>query len=123
MGRTYPSLIVYADRGRGRSHPAGVLSLHCSPHGKPAVIELRVKQMCSVPPYDRDPDRARFLTGLRGLGIPRLEVDDAAIGARPGIPLDDLTDGRAERLLRLVDRWIEQTRAHARRPALTTNEV
>jgi hypothetical protein len=35
---------------------------------------------------------------------------------RPNIPLDELTTGRAERLLSLVDRWIEDVRAHAAEP-------
>jgi hypothetical protein len=35
---------------------------------------------------------------------------------RPNIPLSQLTRGRAEQLLSLVDRWIDNIRAHAGEP-------
>ena len=53
---------------------------------------------------------------LRALGIPRLDAEEALIDKRPNIPLNELTNGRVERLLALVDRWIEDVRAHATEP-------
>jgi hypothetical protein len=50
------------------------------------------------------------------LGIPRLDDEPALVGKRPNIPLDQLTDGRIQGLLSLVDRWISDVRAHAGDP-------
>jgi len=47
---------------------------------------------------------------------PRLDTEEALAGKRPNIPLSQLTGGRAERLLSLVDRWIHDIRAHATEP-------
>lgn len=110
-GAIYPSLTVYADFGRGSSRRIGILSLHSNPRGGPGVLEVRVGQMCSVPPYDSDAARASFTADLHALGITRLA--DAPVRKRPNIPLHDLADGRAERLLRLIDRWIDDVQAHA----------
>jgi hypothetical protein len=35
---------------------------------------------------------------------------------RPNIPLDELTEGRIEHLLALVDQWINDIRAHTAEP-------
>lgn len=48
------------------------------------------------------------------------EVWPMSSGKRPEIPLAELTDGRAEHLLALVDRWLEEVRAYAAEPE--TNE-
>jgi FHA domain len=102
-GASYPFLTVHADFGASRR--IGLLSLH----GGPAVLEVRVGQMCSVPPYDGDAARVRFTAGLHALGI--MGLKDVPLGKKPSIPLDDLADGRAERLLHLLDRWIDDVQA------------
>jgi hypothetical protein len=90
-----------------------VLALYASVPGEDPMLEVRVKRMCRTPPY-RNPDaRARLVAGLKALGIPRLDTEDALTDKRPNIPLGQLTAGRAERLLSLVDRWINDIRAHA----------
>jgi hypothetical protein len=80
------------------------------------MLEIRVKRMCRTPPYNRADDRARLTADLRALGVPRLEAEVALTDKRPNIPLDELTSGRVERLLSIVDRWIEDVRAHAGEP-------
>jgi hypothetical protein len=72
--------------------------------------------MCRTPPYNRHETRARLVADLQALGVPRLETEDALTDKRPNIPLNELTGGRAERLLSLTDRWIEDVRAHAAEP-------
>jgi FHA domain len=108
-GASYPSLTIHADCGASRR--IGILSLRGSPSGGAGVLEIRAAQMCSVPPYDGAAARARFMAGLHALGITGLQ--DVPLGKRPSIPLDDLADGRSERLLRFVDRWIDDVQTHA----------
>jgi hypothetical protein len=86
------------------------------------MLEVRVKRICRTPPYNQAEVRAQLTADLRGLGIPRLDAEPALADKRPNIPLDELTAGRAERLLNLVDQWIENIRAHAKE-AETTYEV
>lgn len=43
---------------------------------------------------------------FRALGIPRLDAEDIPTAIRPNIPLDQLTSGRLERLLTLVDQCL-----------------
>jgi hypothetical protein len=81
----------------GQAHPA---------------LEVRVNEMCSTPPYDRRHARKHLIADLHALGIPRLDREDALYRKRPEIPLADLTDGRAEQLLALIDRWIGEVQAH-----------
>jgi hypothetical protein len=45
-----------------------------------------------------------------------LASETVLAGTRPNIPLDQLTGGRASRLLSLVDRWIADVRAYAAEP-------
>jgi hypothetical protein len=52
---------------------------------------------------------------LHGLGIPRLDGEDVLCQKRPEIPLAELTHGRVERLLALVDCWIGEVRACSER--------
>lgn len=115
-GVNYPSITISADSGRTRSRFRGVLSLYGSPSGESPMLEIRVKRMCRTPPYNRTEMRARLVTDLKSLGIPRLDIEDALPDKRPNIPLDELSGGRAERLLSLVDRWIDDIRAHAGEP-------
>jgi hypothetical protein len=115
-GVTYPSVTMSADSGRSTSRLRGVLSLAGSPHGGTPVLEIRVKRMCRTPPYDRDETRARLTADLQALGIPRLDAENVLIDKRPNIPLNELTSGRLERILSLIDRWIEDVRAHAGEP-------
>jgi hypothetical protein len=61
-------------------------------------------------------NRERLLADLKTLGIPRLDNEDLLADKRPNIPLGQLTGGRAESLLSLVDRWIEDIRTHAAEP-------
>jgi uncharacterized protein YjiS (DUF1127 family) len=70
--------------------------------------------MCGTPPYNREELQAQLTSDLHALGIPRLDAED--IFKRPDIPLADLTSGRLQRLLSVVDRWIKDTRAHAGEP-------
>lgn len=87
-----------------------LLLLYADPAGHPS-LEIHVANLLSVPPYDRDEAAGRLLAELRGLGILRLLDDSVQEGIWPGIPLDQLTDGRIERLLAVIDHWIET--AHA----------
>ena len=61
-----------------------------------------------------------FLRALHGLdasaGIPRLDTDPDLAGKRPNIPLDELTGGRAGKLLAVIDHWIEDIRMHGAEP-------
>jgi hypothetical protein len=120
-GPSYPSFTVEADSGRtGGSRWRGVLALYASPHGGPPALEVRVRTMCQTPPHDRHQYRSRLTAGLRTLGIPRLDRETDLSGLRPEIPLSELTAGRLERLLALIDQWIINVRAHAAEPETTT---
>jgi hypothetical protein len=80
------------------------------------MLEIRVKRMCRTPPYNRNETRKRLTEDLHALGIPRLDAEKVLIDKRPNIPLRDLTDGRADRLLAIVDQWINDVRAQADEP-------
>lgn len=67
-------------------------------------------------PYRRAETRERLLADLKALDIPRLDNEDLLADKRPNILLSQLTGGRAERLLSLVDRWIDDIRIHATEP-------
>jgi hypothetical protein len=113
-GPSYPSVTMYADTGDSRS--AGMLSLYGSPNGGPPGLEIRIKAMCQLPPYDSDETRARFTADLRALGIPRLTDEPSLTDKRPNIPLSQLTSERLKNLLSFIDQWIEDVRAHAGEP-------
>jgi hypothetical protein len=115
-GLSYPSVTLSADPGRSSSGFRRVLSLYGSPRSEPPMLEIRVNQMCSTPPYLRPETRARLTADLHTLGIPRLDAEQALADKRPNIPLDQLTSGRAERLLGLVDRWLRDIQTHAPEP-------
>jgi hypothetical protein len=121
-GLTYPSLTVEADTGRTASRWRGVLTLYASPHGGPPALEVRVRTMCQTPPHDRQHYRGQLTRGLHALGIARLDRERDLSGLRPEIPLSELTAGRLDRLLTLIDRWITDVRAHATEPKTTTEE-
>jgi hypothetical protein len=72
--------------------------------------------MCRTPPYNRTEERSRLITDLKRLGIQRLDTEADLAGQRPNIPLTQLTGGRAQQLLALVDRWTDDVRAHAGEP-------
>lgn len=76
----------------------------------------RVKRMCRTPPYNRVENRRRLIADLHALGIPRLDAEADLANKRPNIPLDELADGCAGRLLALIDRWIDDIRLHAAEP-------
>jgi hypothetical protein len=115
-GVSYPSITMSADSGRARSRLRGVLSLYGSPPGESPMLEIRVRRMCRTPPYNRAEMRTRLVADLKSLGIHRLDTEDALPDKRPNIPLDELSGERAERLLALVDRWIDDIRAHVGEP-------
>jgi hypothetical protein len=120
-GPSYPSFTVEADSGRTvGSRWRGVLALYASPHGGPPALEIRVKTMCRTPPYSRQHYRSRLTAGLHALGIPRLDRETDLSGGRPEIPLTELTAGRLDRLLTLIDHWITDARAHAAEPETST---
>ena len=101
-GRFDRALTMYADPGRGK----GVLSLYAAENGGGPMLELRIEQICSMPPYDSDEARVQLTADLRALDIPRLDHEEILAAPRPNIPLDQLTGGRLECLLILVDRCI-----------------
>ena len=102
-GRADRALTMYADSGRGK----GVLSLYAAENGGGPMLELRIEQICSMPPYDSGEAHTQLTADLRALGIPRLDAEEIRSAIRPNIPLDQLTGGRLERLLSLLDRCIE----------------
>jgi hypothetical protein len=102
-GKADRAFTMYADSGRGK----GVLSLYAAENGGGPMLELRVEQICSMPPYDSKEAHLQLMADLRSLGIPRLDVEEILTITRPNIPLNQLTNGRLERLLTLVDRCIE----------------
>jgi hypothetical protein len=107
-GVSYPSFTLSADTGHGRSPFVGVLSLYASPNkGERPMVEVRVKQMCQTPPYNGPEQRERLTADLRGLGVPRLDIEQNLTDKRPNIPFEELTDGRLERLLAIVGDWVE----------------
>jgi len=118
-GVSYPSITMSADSGRSRARFRAVLSLAGGSPGESAVLEIRVKRMCRTPPYNRAEMRTQLVTDLKSLGIPRLDTENALPDRRPNIPLDELSGGRAERLLSIVDRWIDDIRTHAGEPEPT----
>jgi hypothetical protein len=95
---------------------AGAVALSGSPQGESSMLEIRIKRMCRTPPYRRAETRERLLADLKSLGIPRLDTEETLADKRPNIPLGQLAGGRAEHLLSLVDRWIDDIRAHATEP-------
>lgn len=111
VGLHSPSCTIAVDMGIKRSRQVGVLSLYGSSDGASPVLEVRLKRMARY--LRRRELRVRLLADLNTLRIPRLVGDDTLLQERPSIPLDQLTDGRVERLLALVDRWITEERAMA----------
>jgi hypothetical protein len=99
-GLTDRALTMYADSGRGKA----VLSLYAAENGGGPMLELRIEQICSMPPYDHHEARIQLMDDFRALGIPRLDAEYIPTAIRPNIPLDQLTSGRLKRLLALVDR-------------------
>lgn len=89
-----------------------VLSLYATPFGAGPTLEIRIKQMSTTPPFTRAELRARLQADLQHLGIPRLATPGAVNMERPNIPLNQLTNGRAEALLAVVSSWIDRVRSH-----------
>lgn len=98
-GLTDRAFTMYAGSGRGK----GVLSLYAAENDGGPMLELRLKQICFRLPYGHEA-RIQLMDDFRALGIPRLDAEDIATATRPNIPLAQLTSGRLERLLTLVDR-------------------
>jgi len=119
-GASYPSFTVEADSARpAGSRWHGVLALYASPHGGPPALEVRIKTMCRMPPYDGQQYRSRLTTGLHALGIPRLDRETDLSSLRPEIRLSELTADRLDRLLALIGHWVTDVRAHAAEPETT----
>lgn len=110
------SFTMAADTGRGTAPYRGVLSLYASPKGGRPFLEIRLRPMYAMPPYDRSPARERLTEDLQGLGIPRLQEANALTSERPNIPLSELTGDNITGLLSVIDQWIENVRAHAGEP-------
>src|SRR5262249_7434139 len=117
-GVSYPSITLPADSGRTRDRWRGVLSLYGAPEEESPMLEIRVKRMCRTPPYNRTEMRA-VGHGPEEPGHPPLDSEDDLPGKRPNIPLGELSASRADRLLSIVDRWIEDIRAHTGEPEPT----
>lgn len=98
------SLNISADIGNGL-HP-GVLSLYATPGGGRPLLEIRIKEMISIPPYDRTPARQQYQAGLHALGIKRLAAADILDSTRPNIYLDEMTSEHTSHLLEVVDTWL-----------------
>lgn len=96
------ALTMYLRSGRGK----GLLSLYAAENGGGPMLEVRMEQICSMPPYDDDEARIQLIDDFRALDIPRLDAEDIPTAIRPNIPLDQLTSGRLERLLALVDKCL-----------------
>ncbi len=58
-----------ADSGQSASPFRAVLSLYGALTGELPMLEIRIRQVCATPPYDRDEARVRLMADLRGLGI------------------------------------------------------
>jgi hypothetical protein len=110
-GETNGTLRFAADTG-DRAFPR-VLLLYADPDDNHPSLEIYVKNLLSIPPYDRKEAAERFLADLRALGIPRLLDDHFLAGTWPGILLSELKDGRIERLLAVIDQWIDGVRARS----------
>jgi alkyl hydroperoxide reductase subunit AhpF len=76
------ALTMYAGSGQGK----GVPSLFAAENGGGPMLELRIEQICSMPPYDRDEARVQLTAHLRALGIPRLDAEDIPTAIRTNIP-------------------------------------
>lgn len=59
------------------------------------------------------PTRTRMQAEIAGK---ELLVEEVSPIKRPNTPLSELTGGRVDRLLIVVDRWIDDIRAHAAEP-------
>ena len=90
-----------------------VLSVYAAPSHAGPTLEIRIRQMIATPPFTRDEFRMRLQADLQKMGIPRLATPGAVNMDRPNIPLKQLTNGRAEALLAVVDSWVNRVRAHA----------
>ena len=95
-GVSYPPILMSADSGRDQSRYRGVLALYASPPRETPGLEIRTKRICRTPLYRTAGLRARLVTDLQGLGIPRLDTEDALTGKRPNIPTRP-ADGRTRR--------------------------
>ncbi|MGH3401788.1 MAG: hypothetical protein ACRDRJ_04600 [Streptosporangiaceae bacterium] len=93
---------VYADSGKG----PGLLSLYGDENDGGPKLEIRLRQIGSMPAYDSGAARKHLAAELRTLGISRLDRENILADVRPNISLDQLTDGRLERLLALIDRAV-----------------
>jgi hypothetical protein len=109
------ALTILADTGHATARLLGVLQLYVTSAGHP-LLEVRVQQLCQIPPYNYAEAQGRLTESLRGLGIPRLATEPTADYIRPNIPLEELTAESAGQLLAVIDQWIGDVRAHTADP-------
>ena len=96
-GKSNGTLRMAADTGQD-AFPR-ILLLYADPLTDHPSLEIYVKSMISIPPYDRKEAAGRLIAELGGLDIPRLQAADIPDRSQPAIPLSELTGGRVERLL------------------------
>jgi hypothetical protein len=108
------SLTILADTGRPTAPLRGVLQLYAASAGRP-LLEVRIQQLCQIPPYNHAEAQGRLTDSLRGLGITSLATESAA-SKRPNIPLGELTLKSTGRLLSVIGQWIDDVRAHPTGP-------
>jgi hypothetical protein len=103
------SLTMYAGSGRGK----GVLSLYAPENGGGPTLELRIEQMCYMPPYDRDEARVQLTADLCTLGIARLDAENILSAVRPNIPWTSSLTGALSACLPLWIGALNEVGAHA----------
>jgi hypothetical protein len=107
-----PSFIVYAGIGPATGAESEILTLWTA-KGDIPQLEIQIRKLLGTAPYDRSGTGPKLIAELRTLGIPRLDSEKVFAMDRPSIRLSELTDGRLEQLLAVVDRWIETVRQSA----------
>jgi hypothetical protein len=104
VGQHDPSFTMHADTGLAPLSSSGVLSLWTKSQDK-TFLEVRIRQMVNF----RPDARVELTAVLRSLDVP----EKAIAKERPGIALADLTEGRVQQLLTVMDQWIENARRSA----------
>ncbi|MHB1594481.1 MAG: hypothetical protein ACYCO9_03555 [Streptosporangiaceae bacterium] len=108
-GAVHASLNFDADLGNGYQR---LLSLYGTPHGGRPLFEVQIRHMLTTPPYEQGERQDRLKADLAAVGIPRMSTQEFLGKIRPNLYLDELGDGRVDRLLAVLDRWIADVRAY-----------
>ncbi|MHB1430550.1 MAG: PDDEXK family nuclease [Streptosporangiaceae bacterium] len=109
-GAVDASLNFDADLGDGSQR---LLSLYGTPHGGRPLFEVQVRRMLTTPPYDEGESQSRLKADLAAVGVPRMSTEEFLSKIRPNLYLDELGDGRVDRLLAVLDRWMDDVRNHS----------